>query len=104
MSGGTLSIERCTPPDLQTWVALRHALWPDAPEQELRRGAEALLKRPASQAIALLAWIRPHFAVGFAEATLRTDYVNGCETSPVAFFEGIFVQEDWRKRGIARLL
>jgi hypothetical protein len=27
--------------------------------------------------------------VGFAEATSRRDCVNGCETSPVAFVEGL---------------
>jgi GNAT superfamily N-acetyltransferase len=30
--------------------------------------------------------------------------VNGCTTYPVAFLEGIYVDPDWRKRGIARLL
>ena len=103
MFSGTVRIEKCTPQDLQIWVAFRHSLWPDAEEQELRRDAECLMKRP-SQAAVFLAWIRPHFAVGFAEARLRTDYVNGCDTSPVAFLEGIYVQQDWRKLGIARLL
>jgi aminoglycoside 6'-N-acetyltransferase I len=41
---------------------------------------------------------------GFAEATLRADYVNGCKSSPVAFLEGLYVRPDCRKRGAARLL
>lgn len=41
---------------------------------------------------------------GFAEASLRHDYVNGCETSPVAFLEGIYVAPEYRRRGIARAL
>jgi aminoglycoside 6'-N-acetyltransferase I len=41
---------------------------------------------------------------GFAEATLRTDYVNGCETSPVAFLEGIYVESWARRQGVAREL
>jgi len=43
-------------------------------------------------------------AIGFAEATLRRDYVNGCATSPVGFLEGLYVREDWRRRGAAYLL
>ncbi|KAB0676732.1 GNAT family N-acetyltransferase [Aureimonas leprariae] len=42
--------------------------------------------------------------VGFAEASLRRDYVNGCKTSPVLFLEGIFVREDRRRRGLGRQL
>ncbi len=42
--------------------------------------------------------------IGFAEATLRNDHVNGCETSPVAFLEGIYVRYEDRGKGVARLL
>ncbi len=30
--------------------------------------------------------------------------MNGCETSPVAFLEGLWVEAPYRRRGIARLL
>lgn len=40
----------------------------------------------------------------FAEAALRRDHVNGCETSPVAFLEGIFVRPVDQGSGIGRLL
>ena len=39
--------------------------------------------------------------LGFAEAAIRTDYVNGTETSPVAFLEGIYVVPEARRQGIA---
>lgn len=42
--------------------------------------------------------------VGFAEAALRSDYVNGCDTSPVVFLEGIYVRPENRRMGVARLL
>ena len=42
--------------------------------------------------------------VGFAQCTLRHDYVEGTETSPVGYLEGIFVQEAYRRRGYAREL
>jgi len=43
-------------------------------------------------------------AVGLAEAALRSDYVNGTATSPVAFLEGLYVAPDERRKGIARSL
>ncbi|MBE6884608.1 MAG: GNAT family N-acetyltransferase [Ruminococcaceae bacterium] len=43
-------------------------------------------------------------AIGFAEMSIRYEYVNGTETSPVGFLEGIFVEEPCREEGIARKL
>lgn len=42
--------------------------------------------------------------VGFAQCGLRTDYVEGTESSPVGYLEGIFVLPDYRKNGYAREL
>ena len=42
--------------------------------------------------------------VGFAYASLRHDYVEGTDTSPVGYLEGVFVEEANRKQGIARSL
>lgn len=85
--------------DLDAWVAMRNALWPD--EAGLREGAQAMLTEP--DMLALIAHIdgRP---AGFAEAALRHDYVNGCETSPVAFLEGIWVAPEHRRTGLAAAL
>ena len=43
-------------------------------------------------------------AVGFAQCQLRRDYVEGTETSPVGYLEGIYVREGARRQGIARRL
>jgi aminoglycoside 6'-N-acetyltransferase I len=40
--------------------------------------------------------------VGFIEGSIRADYVNGTETSPVGFVEGVYVDPAWRRRGVAR--
>ena len=42
--------------------------------------------------------------VGFVEATVRNDYVNGCATSPVVFLEGVYVEPWARRQGAARAL
>ena len=41
---------------------------------------------------------------GFAQCGLRTDYVEGTESSPVGYLEGIFVKEDYRNNGHAKEL
>lgn len=43
-------------------------------------------------------------AAGFAQCSLRQDYVEGTKSSPVGYLEGIFVKEEYRKRGIAKRL
>ena len=42
--------------------------------------------------------------VGFAQCQLRHDYVEGTETTPVGYLEGIFVMENYRNRGYAKEL
>lgn len=39
--------------------------------------------------------------IGFAQCQLRRDYVEGTESSPVGYLEGIFVAEEERKHGYA---
>lgn len=40
--------------------------------------------------------------VGFATASIRYDYVEGCETSPVGYLEGIYVEDCYRNNNFAR--
>jgi aminoglycoside 6'-N-acetyltransferase I len=42
--------------------------------------------------------------VGLIEVSVRVDYVNGTDKSPVAFLEGIYVVPEARGAGVARRL
>lgn len=42
--------------------------------------------------------------IGFAQCQLRFDYVEGTQTSPVGYLEGVFVYEQYRKHGYAKEL
>lgn len=42
--------------------------------------------------------------VGFAQCQLRYDYVEGTDSSHVGYLEGIFVKEEYRNNGYAKLL
>ncbi len=98
-----MRIEPCRQDTIEEWARLRKALWPDTPVAEHRQETENLLGQHG-RSCAFLAWTSDGRAVGFAEASLREDYVNGCTTSPVAFLEGIYVDPDHRRCGVARVL
>ena len=76
-------------------------LWPSHQKEELEREFQALLQDP--QAAVFLAW-QGEEAVGFAQCSLRQDYVEGSASSPVGYLEGIYVRPDYRHRGLARAL
>ena len=42
--------------------------------------------------------------MGFAQCQLRHDYVEGTESSPVGYLEGIYAAPDCRRQGIAGAL
>ncbi len=83
------------------WLSMRCSLWPESPATEhlcdmadtLARGHRVLLAQDEAGT-----------AVGFVEASIRNDYVNGTETSPVAFIEGLYVEPAQRRRGVGRAL
>jgi len=83
------------------WLALRSLLWPDGSECEhLRYMADAIVRGHFVR----LAIAANGSAVAFVEASKRADYVNGTNSSPVAFLEGLYVEPASRGNGVARAL
>ena len=81
-------------------AALACELWPDnRPE-----GLLAEWKASAPGELAVFLAVEDGAPAGFAQCQLRHDYVEGTETSPVGYLEGIYVRERHRGRGMARAL
>jgi aminoglycoside 6'-N-acetyltransferase I len=96
-------IEQCATIEHHGWLSLRTALWPDTdPPEHLSEMAWfcAVPDRFAQ----FIAYDDSRVPLGLIEIALRSDYVNGTSTSPVAFLEGIYVIPSARKRGVARAL
>jgi len=95
-------IERCTSARHRGWLELRRELWPDGSSAEHLSEMEAICSSP-DRLSAFVAYdeARP---VGFLEASGRMDYVNGTDSSPVGFIEGIYVVANARQRGMGRAL
>jgi aminoglycoside 6'-N-acetyltransferase I len=89
--------------DIDALAALRLALWPDEPLEVRRAEAEANVERTDGGLATFMAEVEGE-VIAFAEVSLRRDYVNGCETSPVAFLEGIYIRPERRRQGVGRAL
>jgi len=83
----------------KAWADLCFALWPDThtPDsfiQERRNGGfeNEFLFSVSDEAVA------------FISLSLRHDYVEGTDSSPVGYLEGIYIKPEYRKQGIARRL
>lgn len=85
------------------WLEMRGLLWAETERAEHEAEMAEIVAEPSRFAV-FLAVTSERRAAGFAEVSVRTDYVNGCDSSPVAFLEGIYVRPEFRRRGIARLL
>lgn len=98
-----ISIHQCSSNDQPGWLALRMALWPHASREEHLAEMAEMLSQP-TRFIQFLACADDGEAVGLLEMSIRSDYVNGTESSPVPFLEGLFVIPALRGKGIARQL
>jgi aminoglycoside 6'-N-acetyltransferase I len=96
-------IERCSSLDQPGWLDLRLVLWPDATADE-HRGYMAISLAQTERFLQLMMYDARREPVGFIEGSIRSDYVNGTETSPVGFVEGVYVLPAWRRQGVARQL
>ncbi len=76
-------------------------LWPGHAALEMEQSFRLLLTQP--EAACFLAEA-DGAAVGFAQCQLRHDYVEGAESSPVGYLEGIYVAEPARGQGAAGAL
>jgi aminoglycoside 6'-N-acetyltransferase I len=96
-------IERCNSLDQPGWLDFRLALWPDATADDHRAYMAIALAQP-ERFLQLMLYDAQRRPVGFIEGSIRSDYVNGTESSPVGFVEGVYVEATWRRKGIARTL
>ena len=73
-------------------------IWPEHTSEELTGILKGYM---ASGDSAVFAQTENGQYVGVALCCLRHDYVEGCQTSPVGYLEGVSVHEAFRFRGIA---
>ena len=87
--------------DLPILAELACKLWPDNTVEEMCSEMEEIIAKPDAAFFLAYAEDTP---VGFAQCQLRHDYVEGTDSSPVGYLEGIYVADGYRKQGIAKEL
>lgn len=96
-----LKISQADRSQLAQLTDLAIKLWPEHEHRELEKDLAGIYARDDA-AFFLAYW--EETPIGFAQCQLRRDYVEGTESSPVGYLEGIYVSESFRKRGIAKRL
>lgn len=94
-------IRRAAMEDRPEWLRMRLLLWPEVETPELLIEMERILADPTSPVFVLQ---RPDGRLGgFIEIGTRK-YADGCETAPVGYIEGWFVDDDLRGQGLGHQL
>ncbi len=79
-------------------AGLAAQLWTDHAPEELTEEFRRLVMHDDAVCFIKYADDKP---IAFAQCQLRHDYVEGTDSSPVGYLEGIFVAEGYRKQGCA---
>ena len=82
-------------------AGLAMRMWKDHNPEDLEAEFRKLIMNDETACFIKYAEDKP---IAFAQCQLRHDYVEGTESSPVGYLEGIFVSEEYRKHGYAAVL
>ena len=94
-------IYKATKDDLDTLACLAIILWFEHTIEDLKNQFASIIN---SSDAAFYIVTNEGQPIGFAQCQLRHDYVEGTESSPVGYLEGVFVKAEYRKRGIGKKL
>ena len=94
-------IKRAKAEDAGILAELAIRMWTDHDPADMAKEFRELVKNEEAACFIKYVDGKP---VAFAQCQLRHDYVEGTESSPVGYLEGIFVSEGYRKKGYAAQL
>lgn len=87
----------CTSHDIGNVSKLAAKLWNDDYD-ELKNEFEAIVNTQNN--IVFTACFQKDM-IAFAHCSIRKEYIEGTKSSPVAYLEAIYVEEEYRKSGVA---
>ena len=94
-------VKKAKKEDLKTIAALAVKMWENNSLEELTAEFSEMFAGDKTQ---FFIKYKNNIPIGFAQCTLRSDYVEGTGTTPVGYLEGIYVKEGHRKKGYAKEL
>ncbi|MGE5138140.1 MAG: GNAT family N-acetyltransferase, partial [Rudaea sp.] len=99
---GGVIIRAAETDDDEEWLRLRSALWPDSSREDHLAEMDEI-RVPASRQFAFVAARESGGLGGFVEVSIRP-YADGCNTKPVGYLEGWYVDPDLRRKGVGAAL
>jgi len=91
-------IEEISESNLRELTQLMLELWPECVYDEEYQNCRRIMTK-SDETCYLIKSDKQYAA--FIQLSLRHDYVEGTETSPVGYIEGIYVKPEFRKSGLA---
>ncbi len=96
-----MNVRTVKPNDRVEWLRMRKALWDDCPDEQHEREIDETL---CGDTEVVFVAERPGGGLcGFLEAALRSR-ADGCESTPVGYIEGWYVDPAMRRCGVGRRL
>ena len=95
-----MEIKKVTKNEIEQVAKLAVKMWDSSTVEVLSSDFEDYINNGGAVFLAY----RNNKAIAFAQCGLRYDYVEGTESSPVGYLEGIFVVEEERMQGVAKQL
>ena len=96
-----MDYRRASRKDLEALTDMGMFLWPNERREQMIKGIRTALSS-ADHAVFVCASDGVH--AGFADVSLRRDYVPGVTSFPVGYVEGIYVKPAYRRKGVATRL
>ena len=97
-----MQIRRVKVADRTEWIRMRSELWPESPDDHPRE-VDQYFESASDTHAAFLAENEVGDICGFVEAGTRP-YAEGCDSSPVGYIEGWWVDPGYREQGVGRAL
>ncbi len=97
-------IDRLNKENVKDCARMAYALWPDTEYEELLDDFDYIINSDKAECFLYYENEASKEYLGFAQASIRSDYVEGSDSSPVVYIEGIYVDDNHRRRGIAQIL
>lgn len=94
-------IEALNPSSIRAIAQLATQLWPDTSLDEMLSHYQEVLE--LGEGTCFLAY-KEGQPIGFIELSIRNDYVEGADELPVAYIEGLYIDSDYRQKGLGQML
>jgi len=87
--------------DLNVLIELARKIWSDSTVKELNKLFTEVIR---SNKEAIFVVLEVDKIIGFAYFSIRHNYVEGTNSTPVGYLEGIYIMPRFRKLGFGRML